>query len=256
MLLLTLAIAFSYFVVIYINQPKHLPSDRNDLRVIKFRFYRITQLCLFLLVVVPYLVPGNYTDNLRSLGLFPGYSNTHSVLTDLSHIVRTIVFLITIYCSSVYQYIIGDIVFIDSEAHVMHHIRDYGFAPVTEEFIYRGIISLVVHDTHAKYTPFLFGVAHLHHAFHLYRQGYPVGQVVTTSVFQLGYTSIFGYVANMIYSTSSNLWCVIVLHAGCNLFGVPSVNVHGTRLQRGVYHLLILVGIAGAYIELTKWWWH
>ncbi|RLV92244.1 CAAX prenyl protease 2 [Spathaspora sp. JA1] len=252
MLILSLAIAFSYFIVIYVNPPEYLPSNRNDLRVIKFRFTRIIQLCLTLLITIPYIVPGNYIENIRSLGLFPGFTHTHDLSLDLINIGRAVLLVVTLYCSSIYQYYLQDITFIDENAQLLHHIRDYLFAPITEEFIYRGIINLVVSDT--RYTPCLFGIAHLHHAWHLYKQGHALDQVVLSSIFQLIYTSIFGYIANLVYLISGyNLLCVIVIHAGCNLFGIPQLTINGSKLQKLIYYLLLVGGGVGVYIEIT-WW--
>lgn len=53
--------------------------------------------------------------------------------------------------------------------------------------------------------------------------------------------------------TLNNLWCCIVLHAVCNLFGIPSFNVRSnSKIVKILYYGLIIFGIVHSYIYIQK----
>ncbi|PSK77464.1 hypothetical protein CJJ07_002728 [Candidozyma auris] len=126
--------------------------------------------------------------------------------------------------------------------------RDHVFAPVTEELIYRAlvlcILQPVVSSTWALtvYTPMLFGLAHLHHGWSLYKQGTSLVTVLFTAAFQFLYTTVFGILANRVYLESgNNLWCAIVTHSTCNLGGFPSLEIRKTHARFFYVYLGLLV---------------
>lgn len=107
-------------------------------------------------------------------------------------------------------------------------VRDHIFAPITEEFVYRaGVVSILqpyyANDQITKYSPLLFGLAHVHHGWQLYKkEKLPLFSVLVQVLVQLTYTTLFGILACKVYLASEeNLWCPIVVHGTCNLIGFP-----------------------------------
>ncbi|KAL6451765.1 RCE1 CAAX prenyl protease 2 [Candida maltosa Xu316] len=259
--ILTLSTASSYVGAIYFFIPQDLKSkDRNDLDVVKFRIGRILKLSLFLLLLLPNLVEGGYFNNIRFLGVLPGYSLSDSLTIDLFNVFKTLYFILMLYSSSIYQILLGELdLFDDDDDKTWLHIsRDYILGPITEELIYRGLIMMILknnnnnnnNDTLYRLSPFLFGIAHLHHGIQLYFQGHKLMEIFIVCGFQLLYTSIFGMVSLMFYhGYMNNLWACIVLHSVCNLFGIPSFHVESKKMWvRVVYYFLIFFGIVHSFI--------
>ncbi|KAG7666296.1 RCE1 [[Candida] subhashii] len=258
--LLVIAIASSYVFAIYFAQPPSLrDKDRNDIEVVKHRIKRIIILCSVLLVLIPNLVEGSYLDNIRSLGIIPGYTKTDSLIKDYKIIRESLYFILTLYSSSIYQgLLIRDIEFISRDESILYHIRDHIISPISEELIYRGMIILVVEKyipNFMVFTPYLFGIAHIHHGIQLYFRQIPIGQILRTSGFQFIYTSIFGIFCNYYYINiaEKNLWSTIVIHMICNFFGFPSLLVDSKDLIHHVmYYSLIIVGIFNTWFVLKN----
>ncbi|KAI5964924.1 RCE1 [Candida margitis] len=258
--ILTLAIASSYVFAIYFQQPVYLQDrNRNDPKVIRYRLQRVTTLCVVLVIIIPSLVPGRFSDNLLQIGLVPGFTNSERVSTDLDNIWYSLKFINILFASSIFQIFIEDyhsILHDLSTTPIIYHFRDYLFAPVTEELIYRGFVLLVVTKTcpsFIKYTPFLFGIAHFHHALHLYhKQSQKLLRIVISTLFQFAYTSLFGYLANWIYfKTDFNLWCPIVIHSFCNFYGFPTLAIDSRNFViRIIYYVSIIGGLYYAYAEI------
>ena len=72
-------------------------------------------------------------------------------------------------------------------------------------------------------TPIIFGLAHIHHfyEFRITHPNTPVAAAVIRSVFQLGYTTLFGSYATFLYLRTGSLLAVIVVHSFCNWMGLP-----------------------------------
>lgn len=81
--------------------------------------------------------------------------------------------------------------------------------------------------------PLYFGVAHVHH-FYEFRLTHPdvstLGAIFR-SVFQFGYTTIFGWYATFVYLRTGSLWAVILAHSFCNWCGLPRL---WGRVEAGV----------------------
>lgn len=257
-ILLVLAIASSYVFAIYFAQPAHVRNkQRNDLEVVKYRVKRATILCCVLLVVIPNLIEGSYLDNIRSLGIIPGYTTTYSLAKDYKIILESLYFILTLYSSSIYQgLLIQDVEFITRDENILYHIRDHILAPISEELIYRGMVLLVVEKNapqFIKFTPYLFGIAHIHHGLQLYKQNIPLGDIAITTLFQFLYTSIFGIFCNYYYLqiAEKNLWSTIMIHAVCNFFGFPSLTVQTNHtLHKITYYSLIALGVFNTWFVL------
>lgn len=266
-LLLSGAIAYSYVASIKIAQPKYLENlSRDDQQVMKYRMGRVTSLCIFILVSLPFVVTYGldyYHDlpsAIRQFGLIPGFTNTHSITEDVLNVVICLGKMLILYCGPLASYfLIGPSLEEDLKENFMTlwGFRSHVFAPITEEFVYRAAIFSLLQPVISSswaltvYTPLLFGLAHLHHGWDLHRQGVALSTVLATTAFQFLYTTVFGILANRIYiSTGENLWCAIVMHVGCNLGSFPSFEIKDTHPRFFyVYCLLLIFGLI-AFLRL------
>ncbi|KAJ5238321.1 CAAX amino terminal protease [Penicillium chermesinum] len=71
--------------------------------------------------------------------------------------------------------------------------------------------------------PLYFGIAHIHHfyEFRLTHPDTPALMALLRSLFQFGYTTIFGWYATFLYLRTGSLWAVILVHSFCNWCGLP-----------------------------------
>ncbi|KAJ5397325.1 hypothetical protein N7509_005438 [Penicillium cosmopolitanum] len=107
--------------------------------------------------------------------------------------------------------------------------RNYVAGPVTEEVMFRSAIiplHLLAHISPGRVVfiaPLYFGIAHVHH-FYEFRLTHPDTSVLASllrSLFQFGYTTIFGWYATFIYLRTGSLIAVILVHSFCNWCGLP-----------------------------------
>ncbi|KAL4801700.1 hypothetical protein BDV18DRAFT_148593 [Aspergillus unguis] len=107
--------------------------------------------------------------------------------------------------------------------------RNYVAGPVTEEIMFRSAIiplHLIAHVSPGRIVwtaPLYFGVAHVHH-FYEFRLTHPDTSILASvlrSVFQFGYTTVFGWYATFVYLRTGSLLAVILMHAFCNWCGLP-----------------------------------
>ncbi len=107
--------------------------------------------------------------------------------------------------------------------------RNYVAGPITEEVLFRSVL-IPIHLL-AKIppinivflTPLYFGIAHVHHyyEFRLTHPHTPLLPAILRSVFQFGYTSVFGWLAAFIYVRTASIWPCIIIHTFCNSVGLP-----------------------------------
>lgn len=71
--------------------------------------------------------------------------------------------------------------------------------------------------------PLYFGIAHIHHfyEFQLTHPDTPALAALLRSLFQFGYTTVFGWYATFIYLRTGSLLAVILVHSFCNWCGLP-----------------------------------
>lgn len=141
--------------------------------------------------------------------------------------------------------------------------------PLTEEILFRSAaipLMLLARTSLTKtifVSPLVFGLAHLHHLyeFRLTHPRVPLAAAVLRSVFQLGYTTLFGAYATFVYLRTGSLLAVCGMHVLCNSMGLP--RVRGAVMGRGsggggewvpvarrwsvAYYVLLVVGAAA-------WW--
>ncbi|CAG8902059.1 unnamed protein product [Penicillium egyptiacum] len=101
--------------------------------------------------------------------------------------------------------------------------------PFTEEVMFRSAmvpLHLLAHTSPGQIVflaPLYFGIAHVHHfyEFCLTHPDTPVLAALLRSLFQFGYTTIFGWYATFIYLRTGSLLAVVVVHSFCNWCGLP-----------------------------------
>ena len=128
--------------------------------------------------------------------------------------------------------------------------RNYVAGPITEEIIFRSVIipiHLLAKIPPSKIvflTPLYFGIAHVHHCyeFMLTHPHAPVVQVVFRTLFQLTYTTLFGWFAAWIYLRTGSVYACIIIHTFCNWVGLPRF---WGRVQRREEYALSTAAIRG-----------
>ena len=107
--------------------------------------------------------------------------------------------------------------------------RNFVAGPITEEVLFRSVlvpIHLLAKISASKIvflTPLYFGIAHVHHfyEFTLTHPHTPLTGALLRSVFQFGFTTIFGWLATFIYVRTGSLYACIIIHTLCNWIGLP-----------------------------------
>lgn len=111
--------------------------------------------------------------------------------------------------------------------------------PITEEVMFRSaivplhLLAKVDPGRIVFVAPLYFGIAHVHH-FYEFRLTHPDTSIVAAllrSVFQFGYTTIFGWYATFLYLRTGSLLAVILAHTFCNWCGLPRL---WGRVEAGV----------------------
>ena len=117
--------------------------------------------------------------------------------------------------------------------------RNIIFAPISEELIFRSIlipnlyISLICQRGSdgnniplfvARVSPIWFGIAHMHHLIERLREGQPFQSTILTTLIQLTYTSIFGYMSALLFMRTGNILASVWSHMICNAMGLPDLS--------------------------------
>lgn len=87
-------------------------------------------------------------------------------------------------------------------------------------------LHLLAHEAPGRIVfiaPLYFGIAHVHHfyEFRLTHPDTPALAALLRSLFQFGYTTIFGWYATFVYMRTGSLLAVVVVHSFCNWCGLP-----------------------------------
>lgn len=111
--------------------------------------------------------------------------------------------------------------------------RNYLAGPITEELLFRATIiplhllspTSTSHRTLILLTPLYFGIAHLHHLyeFRLTHPSAPPLHLLLRTLFQFGFTTVFGWYAAYIFLRTGSVCAVILVHAFCNYIGFPQL---------------------------------
>ncbi|CAO3609485.1 unnamed protein product [Cunninghamella echinulata] len=134
-----------------------------------------------------------------------------------------------------------------------HGIRNYIFAPLTEEFVFRACIIAILYQAKSSYTyliflsPCFFGLAHIHHGYELYHKYGKTNQALKRAIFsctfQFAYTTIFGWYVSFIFLRTSSLWPPVLCHSFCNMMGFPdtsTIHEHSQKQRLVIWTCYIL----------------
>eukprot|EP00949_MAST-11_sp_MAST-11-sp1_P000661 g661.t1 len=123
--------------------------------------------------------------------------------------------------------------------------RQIIFAPVSEEWVFRSCMVAALRSAGFStmscciIAPLFFGVAHLHHAAQKLREGNPARNVLFVVLFQMAYTSIFGFYAVYLMLSTGRILPVMIVHGFCNIMGFPEPS--GRLISSVAYVIGILV---------------
>ncbi|CAL1698867.1 unnamed protein product [Somion occarium] len=143
--------------------------------------------------------------------------------------------------------------------------RNYFVGPITEEIVFRACILAVYHAAGASrfkmifLSPLWFGVAHLHHAWDVYNRygqtSAALKRAALTTLFQLAYTTLFGFHCAFLFLRTGSLIPPILSHIFCNIMGLPGFGQDLTHFPHRRYPIIIayILGV-GAYVyTITNW---
>ncbi|KAJ6616346.1 hypothetical protein B0H10DRAFT_2037625 [Mycena sp. CBHHK59/15] len=113
-------------------------------------------------------------------------------------------------------------------------LRNYIWGPLTEEIVFRACVLSVYAMAGAgrgkmiAFAPMAFGLAHVHHAWETYNQygrtAAALKRAVLTTLFQTGYTTLFGAHTSFLFLRTSSLAPPFTAHVFCNIMGVPQMS--------------------------------
>jgi prenyl protein peptidase len=122
--------------------------------------------------------------------------------------------------------------------------RNFVVAPLTEELVFRCCLMALLQPAlgtagAAWLAPLFFGVAHLHHLYG--------GETPALVAAQFAYTTVFGWLAALVFTRTRSAPAVIVAHAFCNFMGFPDVaGAFGHRRHQLLLSAAYVAGLAGA----------
>ncbi|KAK1835196.1 hypothetical protein QBC39DRAFT_379218 [Podospora conica] len=255
-LLLTLY-ALIYFLPFYLS-PLTRPSptlSRDDPRVIRARIRSVLLSCALCLTTTTLLLLPTLPlpSTLHLLGLLPP-----SPLP----ILRSLLLTALLFAGPLLDTLL--IARAPLPALDIYTLRALVAGPVTEELLFRSaaLPLLLVAQTplpHILYlSPLVFGLSHVHH-FYEFRLSYPsvpVAAALARSLFQLGFTTVFGAYATFLYLRTGSLGAVCAVHAFCNAMGLP--RVWGAVRRPGSGGAATVGWTVGYYVVLVAgaWaWW-
>lgn len=128
-------------------------------------------------------------------------------------------------------------------------VRNLVAGPITEELTFRsGLISFLlvrgVSPSHCiLFSPLVFAVAHVHHMIDLVRhQGWHPSDAAVACLVQVGYTTVFGWLAAYLMIRTGHFVAVALVHSFCNYMGFPKF---GLLLQHPRRVVLIPAFVGG-----------
>lgn len=242
-------VSYSYVASIYVYAPK---GDRNLPHIIRSRIIRVSIITLVNMLMAPIILTkilktsSDYSVSLSFLGLTNPFT-----IREFSSCAKTLLLFIILFMGPVVQNLVY---FNFHQTDSLESFRDFFIAPLTEEFIYTALTT----GSFAPFfnspesvkiicltTPLLFGMAHLHHAYGIIKRGVPIMQAISICLFQLIYTTLFGYLTNCVFINSGSVWCCFIAHSFCNFMGFPDLRTKNGLLIDIMYWSLLYLGLWG-----------
>ncbi|BGP32082.1 CAAX prenyl protease [Rhodotorula toruloides] len=279
------ALSSSYVGSIYLvatAAPASPPRDRNHPAVIKARLLAVTLASLSSCAAVPSLVAHSQP------ALFPSYRSAVPRATALlglalpsapANLARLILYPLgltaSLFLGSLYVACLEGELPAQRAARTWADwtrkfdgwkgVRNYFGAPLTEELTFRSCILAVSSlggwsvSKLIFLSPLWFGLAHVHHARETYiahgRTSRALLVATAQSLFQLAYTTLFGWYASFLFLRTGSIIPPFLAHAFCNALGVPPV---GWALKvwpekRAAILLSYTLGITTFIYNLDRW---
>jgi len=127
--------------------------------------------------------------------------------------------------------------------------RNLFLAPLAEEIIFRScslpplLSSGMSVGEACLFSSLCFGLAHTHHAFSRWRDGFPWRAIFLQTLFQFVFTSLFGSYVAFVHCRRASLPASVTVHIFCNIWGLPDLTFF-IRWGRGsIYRRVILRGV-------------
>ncbi|CAG0897442.1 unnamed protein product [Darwinula stevensoni] len=200
--------------------------NRNDPRIIRRRFFSV----LVIMTLAPvYLWVICSPANLLELWTYMGLRGDHIA----EALVLPLLLLVLFYLGPLvvcFRYHTKDYLLNECAHNGWIFARNYIVSPFSEEFVYRACLVPLLKDCFTMnqlifVTPLFFGISHLHHMYELVQEGVPVLRASIVTLFQMGYTCIFGAYCTFLFLRTGHLASCFVSHAFCNLMGLPDVSL-------------------------------
>jgi prenyl protein peptidase len=245
-----IVISLSFVLSLYIIVPGKIRAlPRNDVRHVKARLVAVTIVSFMSVAIFGRYCDTSGSENTslewtmlvgfswnttrdlavlrHSIQLFIGPIVTSSIATILDwHVATTSRQRSTSGGLSPIQNIIASIKYLG-----WIDVRDFLAAPAFEELVFRGCMTwplLSSGFTAVEVTflaPIFFGVAHVHHAIVKLQSGVQHWTVVmSVTVLQFTYTSMFGWYSTYAFLRTGSILSVIMSHSFCNIMGFPSLS--------------------------------
>ncbi|EGF79948.1 hypothetical protein BATDEDRAFT_25487 [Batrachochytrium dendrobatidis JAM81] len=259
--------------------PGAISRSRNDPDVIRQRFKAVALTCAIGFVLVVGLLasarkPIEHVDPIRHTlySIWLEVWNTFKYVGIVSHSPISSIAVSLGICGALF---LGPLVLDHMEIYIQMQqaldspdknlitIRNWVVGPIVEEIVFRGYMVpiMLAGGFSARQTiwclPLFFGIAHLHHAWEVIRDGgYTRRSIIhaaTSSIFQLMYTMVFGWLATYLFIRTGSLYGPIATHIFCNIVGFPNLDslVSGPLKSQVLAWGLYISGILVFYTVLT-----
>ncbi|CAD7702370.1 unnamed protein product [Ostreobium quekettii] len=137
-------------------------------------------------------------------------------------------------------------------------LRNLLIAPITEEWVFRGCMVGMLklegwEDGQTTFAaPLFFGVAHIHHIYQLVlHQSYTVVEAVLEVLFQVLYTTAFGWYAVFVLLHTKSLPACVLCHCACNLLGLPILPEMIQHERKRFWLVTTAIGIISFFSSLS-----
>lgn len=251
--ILAILISVLYVASIQVAIPSDLRSlSRDDAGVTRFRVRRVIAMCITWLVLLAALWKGSnsWTESFSSIIAEIGFS---ILVRGLSYTLFRMVIMYSLpMMQSLWELSVTPSILSEIKRllFTLHGFRDYIFAPALEELVYRGLVWVCVKRgstestayLHAAlwWTPFLFGIAHIHH--HVMHLKDNVSRALTALLVQTTYTAAFGALANQEYLRNGSIWNSVAAHTICNMMGIPDLGRDRSSILQYAVYLSVTFG--------------
>ena len=199
-----------------------ISSNRDDPLTIQLRFISVISTSiistLFLMLILPdenvFFQLGFYLPNISSLWKYLFEPLLLTTILFLGPITHNMLMLTKYKTSNL----------IKSKYNLIT-LRNYIVAPLTEEYIFRGVIFAILTPCISNagiiilISSLLFGISHSHHYFFQSYMNMEINPIA--AIEQMTFTTIFGCYASLLYLRTKFIFTPILVHSFCNLMEFP-----------------------------------